>query len=491
MKDINEYLKQINSVIKEGKYKDNWDSLSTHPLPEWFRNAKFGIFIHWGVYSVPAFGNEWYPRNMYIQGSSEYEHHIKTYGPHKEFGYKDFIPMFKAEKFDAAEWADLFQKAGARYVVPVAEHHDGFQMYKSELSHWNAYEMGPKRDTLGELCREFAARGLVNGSSSHRVEHWFFMGHGKEFDSDIKDPMERRDFYWPAMQERDLQDIYSEPMPTQEYLEDWLVRTCELIDSYRPKLLYFDWWIQHSSVKPYLKKLAAYYYNRAEEWGEEVLINYKHDAFMFGTAVVDIERGQFADMKPYYWQTDTAVALNSWCYTENNQYRNASEIICDLVDIVSKNGNLLLNIGPKADGMIPKKDAEILLEIGEWLSANGEAIYGSRVWRKYGEGPTQVVEGQFSDGIKKEFTSKDIRYTCKGTNIYCFVMKCSEDGSYLIPSLGEQDASRKPNFHGIIKEVQLLGFDTGCQWSRDEAGLHLQTGNIQSDKPIVFRVEVD
>ena len=207
MKDMKEYLKQIDSVIEAGTYKDNWDSLSNHPLPEWFRNAKFGIFIHWGVYSVPAFGSEWYSRNMYIQGSREYEHHIKTYGPHKEFGYKDFIPMFTAEKYDAAEWAELFRKAGARYVVPVAEHHDGFQMYKSEISHWNAYEMGPKRDTLGELCRELAERGLVNGSSSHRVEHWFFMGHGKEFDSDIKDPMERGDFYWPAMQEQDHYDL--------------------------------------------------------------------------------------------------------------------------------------------------------------------------------------------------------------------------------------------------------------------------------------------
>ena len=491
MKDIKEYLKQIDSVIGAGKYKDSWDRLSTHPMPEWFRSAKFGIFIHWGVYSVPAFGSVWYSRNMYIQGSAEYEHHIKTYGPHKEFGYKDFIPMFTAEKYNAAEWAELFQKAGARYVVPVAEHHDGFQMYKSELSHWNAYEMGPKRDTLGELCQALAERRLVNGSSSHRVEHWFFMGHGKEFDSDIKDPMERGDFYWPAMQEQNHQDIYSEPTPTQEFLEDWLLRTCEIIDNYRPKLLYFDWWIQHSSVKPYLKKMAAYYYNRAEDWREEVLISYKHDSFMFGTAVVDIERGQFADMKPYYWQTDTSVALNSWCYTENNRYRSAAEIICDMVDIVSKNGNLLLNIGPKADGTIPKEDADILSEIGEWLSVNGEAIYGSHVWRKYGEGPTQVIEGQFSDGIKKEFTSCDIRYTCKGTNLYAIIMKCSEDGSYCIPSLGEQDASRKPNFHGIINDVQLLGFDVDCRWNRDEAGLHLQVEDVRSDKPIVFRIEID
>ena len=489
--NLQEWMKQVDEVIAQGPYTDSWESLSAHQVPAWFKKAKFGIFIHWGVYSVPAFGSEWYSRNMYIQGSPEFEHHVKTYGPQKEFGYKDFIPQFTAEKFDAKEWASLFEKAGAKYVVPVAEHHDGFQMYKSEISHWNAYEMGPKRDTLGELCGEFEKHGLVNGASSHRAEHWFFMGHGKEFDSDIKDPMQRGDFYWPAMPEQHHHDIFSEPVPNEEYLQDWLARTCEIIDTYRPKLLYFDWWIQHSAFKPYLKKLAAYYYNRAEQWGQEVLITYKHDAFMFGTALVDIERGQFADVKPYYWQTDTAVALNSWCYTENNQYRPAADIICDLVDIVSKNGNLLLNVGPKADGTIPEEDAKILLEIGEWLNTNGEAIYGAGVWRKYGEGPTQVVEGQFSDGIKKEFTSQDIRYTLNGSNLYAIVLRCDEEGNYCFPALGEQDASSKPNFHGIIRNVSVLGFDTPCQWTRDEAGLHVNVKDVRTDKPVVFKVELD
>lgn len=398
--------------------------------------------------------------------------------------------MFRAEKFDAEAWARLFEEAGAKYVVPVAEHHDGFQMYDSELSDWNAANMGPKRNVLGELNEAFARHGLTNGASSHRAEHWFFLGHGKEFDSDIKEPLHRGDLYWPSMQERDHQDLFSVPAPTEEYLDDWLARTCELIDRYRPKLLYFDWWIQHSSMKPYLKRLAAFYYNRAAEWGEEVLITYKHDAFMFGSALVDIERGQFADMKPYYWQTDTAVALNSWGYTEGNQYRPASEIICDLVDIVSKNGNLLLNIGPKADGTIPQEDAEILREIGAWLKVNGEAIYGSHVWRTYGEGPTQVVEGQFSDGIRKNFTSNDIRYTCRGGNVYAAVLRCSEDGTYCLPALGEQDASSKPNFHGIIRTVKTLGYEGTTRWSRDEAGLHIQA-DMKSDKPVVFRVELE
>ena len=206
MYDMTKDLAKIDQVIAAGHFKDTWGSLAKYQVPQWYKEAKFGIFIHWGVYSVPAFGSEWYPRMMYIEGSPEYEHHRKTYGEQKEFGYKEFIPMFRAERFDPAEWAELFADAGAQYVVPVAEHHDGFQMYKSRISHWNAYEMGPKRDVLGELKDEFGKRGLRTGASSHRIEHWFFLGHGKEFDSDIREPLQRGDLYWPSMPEGDFQE---------------------------------------------------------------------------------------------------------------------------------------------------------------------------------------------------------------------------------------------------------------------------------------------
>ena len=485
------YLKEIDQVIDKGPFKDNWDSLGEYEVPKWYKNAKFGIFIHWGVYSVPAFGNEWYSRNMYVQGSTEFEHHIKTYGAHKDFGYKDFIPMFKAENFDAAEWADLFEKAGAKYVVPVAEHHDGFQMYRSELSHYNAYEMGPKRDTLGELEKEFDKRGIVTGTSSHRVEHWFFMSHGKEFDSDIKEPLKCGDFYWPSMAEPNHHDLYSTPTPSEEYLEDWLMRTCEIVDKYRPKIMYFDWWIQHSSVKPYLKKFAAYYYNRAKEWGIEVAIDYKHDAFAFGTAVVDIERGQFADIKPFFWQTDTAVARNSWCYTDGNHYKTAKEIITMMIDVVSKNGSLLLNIGPKADGTIPEEDKNILLKIGEWMKVNGEAIYDTHPYRVSSEGPTTVEEGQFSDGKETLYTSEDIRFTMKGSNLYAIVMVCPKDGNVTITTLGKQDSAIKANFNGIINNVELIGYNQDVAWDRNEEALHLSIDQVETDLPIVFKINLD
>lgn len=486
-----EYLNKINETIAKGKYKDSWASLSQYEVPKWYKDAKFGIFIHWGVYSVPAFGSEWYSRNMYIQGSKEYKHHIKTYGKHKDFGYKDFIPMFKAEKFNADEWAKLFKDAGAQYAVPVAEHHDGFQMYKSENSKWNAYEMGPHRDVLGELTESFKKYGIENGASSHRVEHWFFMGHGKEFESDITDAEQEGDFYYPAMPEADHHDIYSRPIPTKEFLEDWLIRCCEIVDRFAPRVVYFDWWIQHNAVKPYLKKFAAYYYNRAEERGYEGVITYKHDAFMFGTAVVDIERGQLADAKPYVWQTDTAVAKNSWCYTEGNEYKNAVDLVQDLVDIVSKNGRMLLNIGPRADGSIPKEDEHILREIGKWLKVNGEAIYGTKLWRYSDEGDTKVKEGQFADNESKGYTSKDIRFTVKGNALYATVLKYPEDGKVTITRLAKADASKLPVFSGIIRDVSVLGYTERPKFKRDGEGLHVVTETVKSEYPVVFKIELD
>jgi alpha-L-fucosidase len=484
------YLKLVDEINAKGPFKPDWDSLMTAKVPDWFRERRFGIFFHWGLYSVPAYSNEWYSRNMYIKGMPAYEHHIKTYGAQKDFGYKDFIPMFTAQRFDPAKWVETFKNAGAGYICPVSEHHDGFQMYDSELSDWNAKNMGPHRDIIGELKAEAEKLDLKFCTSSHRAEHWFFMGHGKEFDSDIKEPMKKGDFYWPAQPERDNTDLYSKPYPTEEYLNDWLARTAEIVWKYQPKFLYFDWWIQHEAFKPYLKRLAAFYYNCGAMWGEDVRICYKHDAMMFGSGIVEVERGGFAEAKPYEWQTDTAIARNSWCYTDDLDYKSANEIIQTLVDVVSKNGNLLLNIGPKADGTLPQKDCEILGDIGKWMLVNGEAITGSKVWRKSMEGPTHNTEGQFQDQKALEYTPEDFRFTVNHGNIYAICMKCPGNGQFLIKALKDSTDQNIPEFHGIIEKVDVLGYDGKVEWKKDGEGLHVSALDIKSDYPVVIRVNI-
>ncbi|MCL2352703.1 MAG: alpha-L-fucosidase [Firmicutes bacterium] len=491
---VKAYLALIDEVNSKGRFKPDWASLAKVGVPRWYRDAKFGVFIHWGVYSVPAFGNEWYPHTMYKKGSPEFEHHVKTYGPHRNFGYKDFIPMFKAEKFDPDEWARLFAEAGARFVMPVAEHHDGFQMYDSDLSGFCAAKMGPGRDVVGELKKAVEARGMVFAASSHRVEHYFFMAWGRDFDSDVADP-QYGELYWPAVQV--LNGDYNELDVEADafFMEDWLARTCELADKYRPKVVWFDWWIQVEPMKPYLKKFAAYYYNRAGEWGEEVAINYKYDAFAPGTAVNDIERGQLSQVSPDFWQCDTSVARNSWSYTENNDYKAPADIVCDLVDIVSKNGALLLNIGPKADGMIPDGDKNILLAIGKWLKINGEGVYGTTYWKKYGEGPTETPEGHFTDTRRKGYTPEDFRFTYKDGSVYAFAMAWPEDGVVRIKALGSEPW--KCAFHGIVKNVRILGFDGKMEWVRCKEHLTViapglkKSGGFAAGYPVCVKVTVE
>lgn len=485
MRDVAEARREIDRVIAAGPFAATWESLQGYRVPAWYEDGKFGIFIHWGVYAVPAFGNEWYPRNMYLPGSPEFRHHVATYGPQDRFGYKDFVPRFTAEQFDPDEWAALFRRAGARFVVPVAEHHDGFPMYDCGFSEWSAAKMGPQRDLIGELATAVRAQWLVSGLSSHRAEHWWFFDGGMTFDSDVRDPR-HAGLYGPA-QPRDILQ------PNEQFLEDWLVRTCELVDKYRPQLVWFDWWIEQPAFEPYLQQFAAYFYNRAAAWGRGVAINYKHHAFPDGTAVYDVERGQLAEIRPRFWQADTSVAKNSWGYVAQREYKTVGTLVGDLVDIVSKNGALLLNIGPRADGTIPEEERELLLGIGRWLTTNGEAIYGTRPWRIYGEGPTAVPAGSFTDTRRAAFTSRDIRFTARrairqgrySDTLYATVLAWPDDGTVTIAALGTASGLHAAE----IAKVELLGHDEPLTWTREPGGLTVRGPARQpSEHAAVLRI---
>ncbi len=454
---IEQAIHEIDSVVAAGPYQADWASLEKQSVPAWYLDGKFGIFIHWGVYSVPAFGSEWYPRNMYVQGSKEFQHHLEAFGPQATFGYKDFIPQFRAEKFDPDHWAELFKKAGAKFVVPVAEHHDGFAMYDCGLSDWCAAKMGPKRDIIGDLSKAIRKRGLVFGLSSHRAEHWWFFSDGMKFDSDVKDGR-FAGLYGPARPKS--------TMPDKEYLDNWLARTCELVDKYQPQLVWFDWWIEQPVFQPYLQRFAAFYYNRAAQWHQGVAINYKNNSFAEKAAVLDLERGQLAAIRPLFWQTDTSVSKNSWGYVAKQDYKTVGSVVGDLVDIVSKNGALLLNIGPRPDGTIPEPEEKVLLEIGQWLDLNGEAIYGTRPWAVFGEGPTKVAEGMFTDTKRAAFTSQDIRFTSKGDVLYAIALAWPGE-QLVVKSL----AKSSPLVHGRISDVQLLSHEGKLEWSQTEEGL--------------------
>lgn len=447
-------------------FKADLNNIAEHySFPSWYTDGKFGIFIHWGVYSVPAFGNEWYPRNMYQQNSREYKHHIATYGNHKTFGYKDFIPMFKAEKFNADEWAELFRESGARYVVPVAEHHDGFSMYNSELNSWNAAKMGPKRDIVGLLKNAVEAKGLIFGVSTHRAENaWFYNG-GMKFSSDVQDTTISLYGF-----------RYDDEKQTDVSARQWLTRTYEIINKYKPRLIFFDWTVNSEILKPYFTRFLAYYYNNAIDWGQGTVVNTKQ-GYPTNVMVWDVERGKSGNMMQFPWQTDTFVGTKSWGYIDDEVYKKPGQIVDDLVDIVSKNGNMLLNIGPKSDGSIPQEQQDILRSIGAWLKVNGEAIYGTKCWKRFGEGDTKGTKGSFSDNKAINYTCQDLRFTAKENTLYVTILEWGE-GNILVKTLTPEvmeDAK--------IQSVTMLGSNEKIQWKQTDNGLQL---SIPTQKPCDF-----
>ena len=453
-KDFNSVASPLGTEV----FQPNWENIAAnYVFPEWFSDAKFGIFIHWGVYAVPGFGNEWYPRRMYLQDDAVFKHHVETYGDHTKFGYKDFIPMFTAEKFDADEWLKLFKASGAKYIVPVAEHHDGFALYDSDMNKWNSVEMGPKKDIIGLLKAATEKEGLIFGLSSHRLENaWFYNG-GMAFPSDVQDTT------IPLYGRR----LAGKEAYTEEVALDFLQHTHELIDKYQPQLIWFDWTVAEPFIKPYFNKFMAYYYNNSLDWGKGVAVNTKH-GYPTNVQVGDVERGKLDNMRKYPWQTDTSVGKKSWGYIDGEENKTPEQIVHDLIDIVSKNGCLLLNIGPRPDGSITEEQKEVLLSIGEWLKTNGEAIYGTRCWAKHGEGEVAGTAGSFSDNEASVYTAKDMRFTTKGNDFYAIVLNWDKENGVLINSLDKAAIA-----DAKIVDIKLLGSDEKINWQQTDKGLKI------------------
>ncbi|MCD0472363.1 alpha-L-fucosidase [Flavobacterium sp. JAS] len=452
----------------QAHYTEDWESLGKHTAtPEWFRDAKFGIYFHWGVYSVPAYHNEWYPRNMHIIGEKANKHHIETYGDPTKFGYHDFIPMFKAENFDANRWAILFKKAGARFAGPVAEHHDGFSMWKSKVNPWNAAEMGPKRDIVGEMEKAIKGNGMKFITTFHHARQWNQTtgARSEQFYNDLRKN-------YPALLKDDKQKLLYGEMPWETFQKFWFDKLVEVIDTYNPDLMWFDTDLDRVG-ESMLKKYCAYYFNHTQKTGQEVSIFYKHNDLPTTVGVLDYEKGRADVLAELPWLTDASVTKSSWGFTDRvvgkDRIYSGKAMIHTLIDIVSKNGQLLLNIAPMADGTIPKEQEETLLEMGDWLGQYGEAIYSTRPFVVFGEGPTKFGKAN------PEGSAKDIRFTRSKDGKTLFVIFMGWPGKNVpvqIDSLKDAKID--------ISKIQLLGAKDPVKWQQTSQGLSV---TLSADPP--------
>ncbi|MFE9425604.1 alpha-L-fucosidase [Kitasatospora sp. NPDC006697] len=450
-------------------YTPSWPSVDQHnPAPEWFQDAKFGIYFHWGAFSVPAYGNEWYPRRMYISGDDVNTHHLATFGDPSAWPYQNFIdggydkagnhvqfaPKLASAGggFDPVAWARLFKAAGARFAGPVAEHHDGYSMWDSKVNEWNSVGRGPRLDLLRLHADAIRGQGLKLLVAMHHAYH--FNGY---YD------------HVPAQSTPTLQKLFGQLGTTAEN-QLWYDKLKEVVDGYRPDILWEDFDLSKVDEGQRLNFLS-YYYNQAQTWGTEVVATYK-DGYDNKGEVFDYERGGPADITSPYWLTDDSISSSSWCYTTGIGYYTLPQLLHSMIDRVSKNGNMLLNIAPMADGTIPQGQQDLLLGIGAYLGAFGESIYATRAWTVYGEGPTKMGGGSFTTPTAG--TPQDIRFTRDkaGTTLYATVL--GWPGSSLpITTLSSVRIDL-----GTLASVQLLGptagtYTTLTGHTQDATGLHV------------------
>lgn len=506
--------------IAPGPFQPTWDSLKQYQTPDWFRDAKFGIWAHWSAQCVPEQG-DWYARQMYIQGSPQNKYHVEHYGHPSQFGFKDIDHIWKAENWNPDELMQLYVKAGARYFVSLANHHDNFDCYDSKHHDWNSVRIGPKKDIVGIWAATARKHGLRFGVTNHsgHAWHWFQTAYGYDaegalagvpYDGFLKKE-DGKEKWWDGLDPQELytganmvmpkglttikaaQDwheghdrVWAEYPPPNNpvFVEKWFLRCQNLLDQYQPDLLYFD-----NSELPLGQAgldIAAHFYNsnlKNHAGRLEAVLNSKGLApDRVGTMVLDIERGRANKILPAPWQTDTCIG--DWHYRrslyEKHEYRTAETVVKMLVDIVSKNGNLLLNIPVRGDGTIDDDERKVLAGLAAWMPDNQEAIFGTRPFVVFGEGPPDLAStGNFNEDKARPYTAEDIRFTTKGVTLYATALGWPANGKITITTLAKGSGS----YPKEVGRVELLGAKGALPFTRDGRGL---TVTMPEKKPNEF-----
>jgi len=456
---------RLKLPMAEGPFKATAESLAGYRCPDWFRDAKFGIWAHWGPQAVPMEG-DWYARQMYESSSPKSKYHRENYGHPSVFGYKDIIPLWKAEKWDPERLMALYKRAGAKYFVSMGTHHDNFFLWNSKLHRWNSVNMGPKRDVVGEWQKAATAQGLRFGVSEHLGASftWFQSSHGADKDG----PQAGVPYDGANPQYQDLYHFPAEPGDTEWYSnnprwqQQWYDEIKELVDNYHPDLLYSDGGVVFGNEVG-LSMIAHLYNSNAALHNGRTEAVYNCKQASAGRWVEDLERGIMPKIDPHPWQTDTSIG--DWYYNRHWKYQPVSWVIDMLVDNVSKNGNLLLNVVLRPDGSLDPEVEEMLEQLATWTAIHGEAIYGSRPWLVYGESTLKVKGGSFNESFK--YNAREIRFTTKGATLYAIALGWPDDGKLLVRSLAKPVGAEVNR----IAKVSLLGYDGEVEWKQTPDGL--------------------
>jgi alpha-L-fucosidase len=503
--------------VAKGKFQPSWESLGQYEVPGWFRDAKFGIWAHWGPQCQPERG-DWYARGMYQEGGWQYKFHTNHYGSPTNFGFKDVIHEWKAENWNPKKLMALYKRAGAQYFFALANHHDNFDNWDSKYQPWNSVNVGPKKDLIGGWAKAARANGLRFGVSVHAAHAWTWYEPSQNFDGKLT-KADGKGLWWDGL---DPQDLYAQNhprsigsanpnkihsqwnwgnganLPDQAYCDKFYNRTVDLIDKYHPDLIYFDdtalplWPISDAGLK-----IAAHFYNSNNKWhgakDDGVLFGKILDAEQRKCMAWDIERGSSNEIEPHPWQTDTCIG--SWHYDralyDRNGYKSTKTVIHMLADIVSKNGNLLLNIPVRGDGTIDEKELKVVEGIANWMDANKESIFGTRPWKVFGEGPASAgaalsAQG-FNEGKGKPFIAEDVRFTANGNTLYAIVLGAPTTNGVSIKSLGK--AAKLLDRR--ISKIELLGSKERIQWQQaDDALVISQPNNLSNNFAIVFKISL-